>query len=84
MKHLTHLPVIGDPTHPAGHKAVIPSVSMGIVACGADGLLIEVHEDPKNALTDKRQLLDYEQFESTMGFVNMIVAGTRNLLRTGE
>jgi 3-deoxy-7-phosphoheptulonate synthase len=74
LKRLTHLPVIGDPTHPADHNAIIPSVAMGIAACGADGLLIEVYNKPEMALTDKKQLIDYSQFAKTMHFINGILA----------
>jgi len=76
LKHLTHLPVIGDPSHPADHSAIVPSVAMGIAACGADGLLIEVHGNPKHALTDRKQLLDYTQFAQTMEFIRGILRVT--------
>ena len=73
LKHLTCFPVIGDPTHPADHSSIIPSVAFGITACGADGLLVEVHKNPSDALTDKRQLLDYEKFSETLNFINGIL-----------
>jgi len=73
LKHLTHLPVIGDPTHPGNHHLIIPSISMGIAACGADGLLVEVHPDPQNALTDRQQLLDYREFALTMEAIRRIL-----------
>jgi 3-deoxy-7-phosphoheptulonate synthase len=73
LRHLTHLPIIGDPTHPADHHLIVPSVSMGIAACGADGLLVEVHPDPKSALTGRQQLLDYDEFAKTMVFIKRIL-----------
>ena len=57
VKQLTHLPVIVDPSHAAGQKSIIPALSKAAIAAGADGLLIEVHHDPKNAKCDGKQSL---------------------------
>ncbi len=57
VKQLTHLPVIVDPSHAAGRKDLIPALSKAAIAAGADGLLIEVHHDPKNAKCDGKQSL---------------------------
>ncbi len=57
LKQLTHLPVIVDPSHAAGRKDIIPALSKAAIAAGADGLLIEVHDDPKNAKCDGQQAL---------------------------
>jgi len=62
LKSLTHLPVILDPSHSTGHAAFVSSVAKGAIAAGADGLLIEVHQDPAHALSDGKQSLTPEIF----------------------
>lgn len=57
LKKLTHLPVIVDPSHAAGRKDLIPALSAAAIAAGADGLLVEVHADPKQAKCDGKQAL---------------------------
>ena len=66
IKELSHLPVIIDPSHAAGTSKYVPSLSKAAVAAGADGLLIEVHPDPKNALCDGPQALPPEIFTQLM------------------
>ncbi len=56
-KTMTHLPIIVDPSHAAGRKDIIPALSKAAIAAGADGLLIEVHHDPKKAKCDGKQSL---------------------------
>src|SRR3989344_2307623 len=63
LKELTHLPVIVDPCHAAGRRGPIPALSCAAVAVGADGLLIEVHNDPERAVSDQAQQLRPEEFE---------------------
>jgi len=62
----THLPVVVDPSHGTGHTWLVPQMSAASVAAGADGLIIEVHPDPENALSDGNQSLNLEQFRQTM------------------
>jgi 3-deoxy-7-phosphoheptulonate synthase len=57
LKEETNLPVIIDPSHAAGRRALVPALSRAAVAAGADGLLVEVHPDPDHALCDAPQLL---------------------------
>jgi len=57
LKKSSHLPVIVDPSHAAGHYSLVPSLAKAAVAAGADGLLIEVHPNPKEALVDGLQSL---------------------------
>jgi 3-deoxy-7-phosphoheptulonate synthase len=72
-KSLSHLPVVVDPSHGTGkRKLVLPMAKAAIVA-GADGLLIEVHPDPTNALSDGEQSLDLAEFEKLMAQVNELV-----------
>jgi 3-deoxy-7-phosphoheptulonate synthase len=62
----THLPVVVDPSHGTGHTWLVPSMCAASVAAGADGMMIEVHPDPENALSDGNQSLTLDQFAETM------------------
>jgi len=62
----THLPVVVDPSHGTGHTYLVPQMAAASVAAGADGLILEVHPDPENAMSDGYQSLDVEQFAQTM------------------
>lgn len=62
VKQLSHLPVIVDPSHSSGNWRLVSPLSKGAVATGADGLIIEVHRDPKNALSDGAQSLNHDNF----------------------
>jgi len=62
LKELSHLPVIIDPSHALGVSRYVKSMSLAAVAAGADGLIVEVHNDPKNAVCDGAQSLTLEQF----------------------
>jgi 3-deoxy-7-phosphoheptulonate synthase len=62
----THLPVVVDPSHGTGHAPLVGSMAAAAVAAGADGLIIEVHPDPKSASSDGGQTLDFKAFERTM------------------
>ena len=66
VKQSSHLPIIVDPSHAAGHYGLVPSLARAAIAAGADGLLIEVHPDPANALSDGLQSLTIESFEKLM------------------
>jgi 3-deoxy-7-phosphoheptulonate synthase len=66
-KKLSHLPVIVDPSHAAGLWWMVEPLAKAAVAAGADGLLIEVHNDPENALCDGAQSLKPERFAHLMG-----------------
>ncbi|MGI6206158.1 MAG: 3-deoxy-7-phosphoheptulonate synthase [Anaerovoracaceae bacterium] len=66
LKKMTHLPVIVDPSHASGIRWMVPSLAKAAVAAGADGLMIEVHNDPENALCDGPQSLTPEQFDKLM------------------
>ena len=59
---LTHLPVILDPSHSTGDSAYVASIAKAAIAAGADGLIVEVHNDPAHALSDGRQSLTPENF----------------------
>lgn len=66
LKHLSHLPVIVDPSHGTGHRWMVPAMAKAAVAAGADGLIIEVHYSPGNALCDAHQSLSPEEFTGLM------------------
>ena len=68
LKHLSHLPVIVDPSHATGRRELVAPISKAAIAAGADGLIIEVHHDPENSMTgDGTQSLLPEQFSELMG-----------------
>jgi 3-deoxy-7-phosphoheptulonate synthase len=62
----THLPIVVDPSHGTGHANLVESMAAASVAAGADGLIVEVHPDPKCASSDGAQTLDFAAFERTM------------------
>jgi 3-deoxy-7-phosphoheptulonate synthase len=63
LKELSHLPIIVDPSHASGIARMVKPMSMAAAAAGANGLMIEVHNDPVNALCDGAQSLTPEQFD---------------------
>jgi 3-deoxy-7-phosphoheptulonate synthase len=72
IKKLSHLPIIVDPSHGTGRRDKVPPMARAAVAAGADGLLIEVHDDPEKALSDGAQSLYPAQFEQLMKELRMI------------
>ena len=74
LKRLTWLPVVVDPSHAAGDRALVPALSRAGLAAGADGLLVEVHNDPRVALSDGPQSLDPEAFAALMHDLRRIAA----------
>jgi len=66
LKHLSHLPVIVDPSHGTGVRWMVPIMAKAAVAAGADGLIMEVHYKPETALCDGAQSLDLEEFTILM------------------
>lgn len=72
LKHLTHLPVIFDPSHAVGKWEYVEAISRAGVAAGADGLIVEVHHDPATAISDGRQSLDFQNFNRMMEQIRAI------------
>jgi 3-deoxy-7-phosphoheptulonate synthase len=72
LKERTHLPVIVDPSHAAGRRDLVPSLSMAAAAAGADGIVVEVHPDPENAICDGPQQLRSEDFASYLRQVEQV------------
>ena len=73
LKELTHLPVLVDPSHASGHARLVLPLSLAAVGAGAQGLEIEVHNDPPHALSDGAQSLRPEQFEDLVRRVDVML-----------
>ena len=74
IKALSHLPVIVDPSHGVGKMALVAPMAKAAVAVGADGLLIEVHTNPEEALSDGEQSLRPDDFKKLMKELKPIAA----------
>ena len=74
LKHLSHLPVIVDPSHATGLPWLVEPLSKASIAAGADGIMIEVHPDPKHALSDGAQALTPDQFDEIMESMRAVAA----------
>lgn len=72
IKKLSHLPIVADPSHGTGRRDKVPPMARAAVAAGADGLLIEVHNDPDHALSDGAQSLTPGEFSQLMSEVRII------------
>ncbi len=66
LKQISHLPVIADPSHAAGHREFVPALARIAVAAEADGLIVEVHPNPDTAWSDGEQTLDFAAFDAMM------------------
>lgn len=66
VKKLSHLPVVVDPSHACGKAFMVERMSLAAIAAGADGLIVEVHNDPKNALCDGAQSITPQEFDALM------------------
>ena len=64
VKEISHLPIISDPSHATFWAPWVESMTLASIAAGCDGLLIEIHPDPKNAAVDPLQPLSFSQFKS--------------------
>ncbi|QIB68051.1 3-deoxy-7-phosphoheptulonate synthase [Aminipila butyrica] len=73
LKSMTHLPVIVDPSHATGIAKLVKPMAMAAAACGADGVMIEVHNDPPHALCDGAQSLTPEAFQDVVKAINAIL-----------
>ena len=62
LHHLSHLPVVADPSHATGKAHLVPSMALAAAAAGADGIMVEVHNDPGHALCDGAQSITPDQF----------------------
>ncbi len=72
IKKMSHLPIVVDPSHATGLPYMVEPLALAAVAAGADGIMIEVHNDPKHALCDGAQSLTPEQFDGIMTKINVL------------
>jgi 3-deoxy-7-phosphoheptulonate synthase len=72
VQRISHLPIIADPSHAAGNREKVPPLSRAAIAVGADGLMIEVHDQPAEALSDGNQALFPRQFNELMDEVRRL------------
>jgi len=81
LKRLTHLPVVGDPSHGTGKWYLVAPVALAAVAAGADGLIIEVHPSPDHALSDGFQSLTFENFAALVGRASAVARAVGRAVR---
>lgn len=74
IKEKSHLPIIVDPSHATGVYSYVEPLAKAAIACGADGLMIEVHNDPEHALSDGPQSLTFSHFDATMDTLKKYIA----------
>lgn len=79
LKNMTHLPIVVDPSHATGNAKLVAPMAYAAVACGADGLMIEVHNDPQHALCDGQQSLTPEAYAEVVRGVNAIRKCVENI-----
>ncbi|HMQ15438.1 MAG TPA: 3-deoxy-7-phosphoheptulonate synthase [Phycisphaerae bacterium] len=77
LKRITHLPVIVDPSHAAGKRDLVIPLARAAIAAGADGVMVEIHDDPKRALSDAAQALTVPMFAEMMEELKIIVPAVR-------
>jgi len=77
---LSHLPIVGDPSHGTGRRDMVPAMAKAAVAAGADGLIMEIHPNADKAVSDAAQTLYMEQFVKLMGELRVIAAAVGRTL----
>jgi 3-deoxy-7-phosphoheptulonate synthase len=70
LKELTHLPIMVDPSHGTGLRSIVPSMAKAALAAGADGIMVEVHTDPDQSISDAKQTISVESFGDIMRSLN--------------
>lgn len=74
IRELSHLPIMVDPSHGTGRRSLVAAMSLAAVACGADGVLLEVHPQPENALTDADQTISCDELATLMPRLRAVAA----------
>ena len=74
LKHISHLPVIADPSHACGLRELVPALARIGVAAGADGMIVEVHPEPEKAWSDGEQSLNFDEFDEMMASLQPFIA----------
>ncbi len=82
LRGMSHLPIFVDPSHAAGKRALVPALALAGVAVGADGLMIEVHPSPDQALSDGAQSLTFAQFDELMPRLGAVAAAVGRKVAT--
>lgn len=86
LKHISHLPVVADPSHACGHRELVPALARIGVAAGADGMIVEVHPQPEQAWSDGEQSLNFDEFDAMMSmlqpYIRLRSATLGNVLET--
>jgi 3-deoxy-7-phosphoheptulonate synthase len=77
---LSHLPIVGDPSHGTGRRDMVPAMAKAALAAGADGILIEIHPNADKAASDGAQTLYLDQFQSLMGEMRVIATAVGRTL----
>jgi 3-deoxy-7-phosphoheptulonate synthase len=72
IQSLSHLPIIADPSHGTGEAKFVYPISLAAVAAGANGLMIEIHPNPKTALSDSNQALTFDEFDTLLSRIQTI------------
>jgi 3-deoxy-7-phosphoheptulonate synthase len=80
VKKLSHLPIVGDPSHGTGRRDMVPAMAKAAVAAGADALLIEIHPNADKAASDAAQTLFLDQFEKLVGELRVIASAVGRTL----
>ena len=81
LHHLTHLPVVVDPSHATGKRWLVKPMALAAVAAGADGIMVEVHPNPDEAKSDGEQSLTFDQFADMAGALKQIHEVVRTLIK---
>jgi len=84
IKKLSHLPIVGDPSHGTGRRDMVPAMAKAAVAAGADGIIVEVHPNPDKALSDGAQTLFPADFTKLVGDLGLIAQAIGRSVYTGE
>ena len=84
LKEKTHLPVIVDPSHAAGRRELVPALARAAIAAGADGLIVEMHPNPDEAMSDGRQSLTIAGFEALAREIAVVAAAVDRGLWVGN
>ncbi len=77
-KELTHLPIVVDPSHATFWRPWVPSMTLASIASGADGIMLEVHPDPKNSAVDPLQPIDFKEFGELVKKMNLVAIASQN------
>jgi 3-deoxy-7-phosphoheptulonate synthase len=80
LKKLSHLPVVGDPSHGTGRRDMVPAMAKAAVAAGADAILVEIHPNADKAVSDASQTLFLDQFEKLVAELRVLAGAVGRTL----